>query len=97
MKEIDKKLLAAARSGKTEEVRLLLLNGADVNAKNSDDKNTPLDGRTSLHYAILGRHNDMIEVLIANGADVNAEDHSGERPIDLLAVMYYHFHKVTDH
>ncbi len=55
---------------------LLLKNGAHVEAK--DDA-----GRTPLHRAITGGHEDVAELLVANGADVNAKDSDGSAPLHL--------------
>lgn len=40
-----------------------------------------LDGRVrgALHYAVEGRHLQLVRNLIAGGADLNAGDHDGDR------------------
>ena len=57
---------------RTEMVRLLLENGADVNAKSE------LSGRTPLMSAAgIDGKTEIVRLLLENGADVNAADHYG--------------------
>jgi ankyrin repeat protein len=42
--------------------------------------------RTSLHWAALGGHKNIVEFLIGQGADVNARDQNGETPLPVAAV-----------
>ena len=55
----------AAQDGHVDVAKVLIRNGADVNAKDSD-------GETALHMAAEDGHVDVVKVLIQNGADVNA-------------------------
>ncbi|MCD4783719.1 MAG: ankyrin repeat domain-containing protein [Candidatus Eremiobacteraeota bacterium] len=59
-------LYVAISWGEIEMVKLLIDNGADVNAKNK--------GITPLHGAAIGGKTDSVMLLIDNGADVNAKD-----------------------
>nr|6C9K_A Chain A, DARP14 - Subunit A with DARPin [synthetic construct]6C9K_B Chain B, DARP14 - Subunit A with DARPin [synthetic construct]6C9K_C Chain C, DARP14 - Subunit A with DARPin [synthetic construct]6C9K_D Chain D, DARP14 - Subunit A with DARPin [synthetic construct]6C9K_I Chain I, DARP14 - Subunit A with DARPin [synthetic construct]6C9K_J Chain J, DARP14 - Subunit A with DARPin [synthetic construct]6C9K_K Chain K, DARP14 - Subunit A with DARPin [synthetic construct]6C9K_L Chain L, DARP14 - len=76
--ELGKKLLEAARAGQDDEVRILMANGADVNAH--DDQ-----GSTPLHLAAWIGHPEIVEVLLKHGADVNARDTDGWTPLHLAA------------
>ena len=69
----------AASNGSVETVKLLIENGADVNAEN-------YSGKTPLMYAatsLKGEDSVIItELLIENGADVNAVDNFGQSALD---------------
>jgi TonB family protein len=69
-------LLTAASEGRVEDVRALLDQGLDVNARNEDDW-------TPLLLAALGGHPEVVTLLLERGADVNAGDTSGQ-----TALMY---------
>ena len=65
----------AAKLGNIEDVKRLLADGANVNAKNDN-------GSTPLHNAVWIGRKEVAELLIANGADVNAkEDENGISPL----------------
>ena len=62
----DPKLFADVRSGKYNDIPLLLIaKGADVKAKSNG-------GATALHYAAVLGNAELIKTLLAKGADVNA-------------------------
>jgi ankyrin repeat protein len=67
-------LHAAARRGHQEVAALLIVSGADVNAKDQD-------GWTPLSQAARKGNRDIVELLIAKGADVNVTDNNGRAPL----------------
>ena len=67
-------LMYVSFDGSTELIKLLLDNGADVNAKNES-------GVTPIMIASINGYLDTVELLIDNGADVNAKNESGVTPI----------------
>ena len=58
-----------------ELVKLLVENGADVNAIAST-------GETPLHYAVLVRDTEIINYLLQKGANPNIANNKGEMPSD---------------
>jgi len=58
----------AAEKGKTELVRALISNGADVNAQNTSSKKTPL------MEAANRRQKEVINILLENGADASLKN-----------------------
>nr|5CBN_A Chain A, mbp3-16,Immunoglobulin G-binding protein A [synthetic construct] len=80
--DLGKKLLEAAHAGQDDEVRILMANGADVNAMDNF-------GVTPLHLAAYWGHFEIVEVLLKYGADVNASDATGDTPLHLAAKWGY--------
>lgn len=75
----------AALHNQLEVARLLIANGADVNAMSKRVHWTP--GMTPLHAALLSySHKEMVELLISRGADVNAGDDSKRTPLHYAAM-----------
>ena len=68
----------AASKNSIDAVKLLLANGANVNAKTIGDF-------TPLHFAAFYDAVDSAKLLIANGANVNAKDDDGNTPLHMTA------------
>ncbi|MHC4206587.1 MAG: ankyrin repeat domain-containing protein, partial [Planctomycetota bacterium] len=64
-------LLAPARDGDVEKVRLLIEKGADVNARDNR-------GRTPLQLAAARGHIGVAELLVKKGADIDAKSDTSE-------------------
>lgn len=68
----------SARSAFDTTVRLLLENGAEVDARNED-------GETSLHLAAAEGCETVVQGLLEQGADVGAKNQAGETALQLAA------------
>ena len=66
-------LMNAARSNRTDVVRYLLANGANVQSRS---------GSTALRHASFNNHTDVISVLLQHGASRDIENSVGDTPID---------------
>ncbi len=76
----------AAECGHEKVVRLFLIHGFEINAKDEDGiMGEP--GETPLHGAVSGGHKQVVELLIAHGADVNAGKEDGWTPLDEALAM----------
>jgi ankyrin repeat protein len=71
-------LISAVEVGDIEEVRVLLKECSDVNARNNL-------GETVLHKAVINHRSDIIRILLDAGADVNIKDQWGKTPLFLAA------------
>ena len=73
-------------SGRQPMMRLLLENGADINAKAMylvlDKVEVP---GTALHIAAVRGYKDAVHLLLKKGAEVNAKDHLGYTPLERAA------------
>ena len=69
----------AAREGDISQLQLLILKGADVNAKDKTNF-------TPLFYAAVGGKKQASEILIGAGADVNMTDQYGNTPLHYAAL-----------
>ncbi|MBW7992397.1 MAG: hypothetical protein FVQ84_20610 [Planctomycetes bacterium] len=74
----DTPLHSASLQGHSEIVKILLSNGAEVDAKNQF-------GQRPLHYACVFRQKEVAEILLDTGADSNAKDNEGHTPLGLAA------------
>ncbi len=74
-------LSVAAFSGQTEMVKMLLLQGADVNQRNSDSG-------TPLHVAVFMGRADEAQLLLEAGANPETKDGAGSTPRDNLRIDF---------
>ncbi|KAI9292001.1 ankyrin [Neoconidiobolus thromboides FSU 785] len=68
----------AAKHNHLSITKILLVNGANINAKTKGLKTTVL------HRAILDKNKEMINFLLDNGADLDIVDDLGRTPRELL-------------
>lgn len=66
----------AARNGKLDDVRTLLSDGADINAKDAA-------GDTPLYLAADAGHAPVVRLLLAHGADPNLKVERGGSPLEI--------------
>lgn len=69
----------AAKEGFIDQVRSLIMDGADVNAKDWSDT-------TQLDEAAWEDYRDISELLIDKGANINATDKNGDTPLHVAAL-----------
>lgn len=69
----------AAAAGDVAQIRALLNDGADANARDGA-------GRTPIHVAAFGSRYDAVRALVAGGADINALENSRYDVITIAAV-----------
>ncbi|KAI1123617.1 ankyrin repeat-containing domain protein [Nemania abortiva] len=80
-------ILEASNSGQSRTVELLLLRGADVEARDSA-------GNRAIHKASQAGFLEVIKLLIDRGADLEVEDSEGRSP--LCIAIYYEHHTIVD-
>ncbi|HTF18661.1 MAG TPA: ankyrin repeat domain-containing protein [Chryseolinea sp.] len=71
-------LISAAVFGKTEEAKILIDAGADLNFQNND-------GSTALHTAAFFCRPEIVKMLLAKGADKNIKNKYGATPYASVA------------
>ena len=69
----------AASRGRAEVAALLLANGANVDAKEQ------CEGQTPLHWAIKGEHEALVQLLLTHKANIHAVDNNGSTPLHIAA------------
>jgi hypothetical protein len=74
-------LIVAALLGQTEAARLLIENGANLNARNND-------GITALHASAFFCRTETVKLLLNKGTDVNAKNIRAETPLDTVAAEW---------
>lgn len=74
--------IACCAEANIKEVELLLDNGANIHATNTD-------GLTALHQACIDNNSAMVEFLINRGANVSAADNEGWTPLHATASQGY--------
>ena len=75
--DINDELIRSAKDGDIEKVKQLIVQGADVNAKD-------VSGKTALLWAAWYGHTEVVKLLIQAGADVNAKDDEGRTALDYV-------------
>jgi ankyrin repeat protein len=68
-------LMTAARTGTTDALKLLLARGAEVNAKE------PQQRQTALMWAAAENHASAVQLLVQHGADLEARSATGYTPL----------------
>jgi ankyrin repeat protein len=81
--------------GRTDEAEMLVMAGANVNAKDSLYGETPLHYATDCWNSAVGNH-DLVRFLIAHGADVNAKDFNGYTPLGYVQKCTSHSGLMVD-
>ena len=77
----DAPLHYTARDNKTEVAKVLLANGADINAKD-------YSGFTPIHHTARDNKPEVAKVLLANGAQVNVRNNFGNTALAEARQVY---------
>ena len=72
-------LIRAVQRNQPAAIPALLANGANVNQRTWQER------QTALHFAALRGRAETIKLLLAGGADTELRDHKGQRAIDLAS------------
>ena len=67
-------LLEAAEENNIQEVKTLIQNGAEIDARNCNNY-------TPLHFAAINGSEEMVAFLVENGAEVNAKSFCKDTPL----------------
>jgi len=80
----------AARGGHIETLKVLIVEGANLNAKLKDNKSNSsygIVGWTPLHLAANWGQTESAELLVAAGAEINSKSQKGHTPLD-ISIMH---------
>lgn len=75
-------LFLASREGKEEIAAMLIAHRAKVNEPD-------IVGKTPLHIAVEGKHQNIVELLLNNGASLSAKDKLGRTPLHQSSIEGY--------
>jgi ankyrin repeat protein len=78
----DRQFKETVEAYRLRNLKVLLQNGADVNAKNNR-------GRSALHYAARTGLESVNKLLLEAGANPNAKDNDGKGPVDMAKESGY--------
>lgn len=83
-KNLDQRLIDAAKQGDAAQVENLLARGADVNARETNGQLT-LMRYTALIWAAYKGNRDVVKILLVHGADVCVSDRENRTPLMMAA------------
>jgi ankyrin repeat protein len=78
--KLNQALFVVVNNGQIDEVKELIAQGADINARDN------ILGWTPLHQAAQNKNVDLAKLLLSAGADVNSKNHSGHTPLDIAVL-----------
>eukprot|EP00008_Paramoeba_atlantica_P013244 CAMPEP_0201480932 /NCGR_PEP_ID=MMETSP0151_2-20130828/5298_1 /ASSEMBLY_ACC=CAM_ASM_000257 /TAXON_ID=200890 /ORGANISM="Paramoeba atlantica, Strain 621/1 / CCAP 1560/9" /LENGTH=339 /DNA_ID=CAMNT_0047862929 /DNA_START=41 /DNA_END=1057 /DNA_ORIENTATION=+ len=73
-------LQSAVEDGTEEEIKFLILHGADVNTANTENHERG-DGYSPIHYAAQRGSQEIMKILVDNGAHIDQGDNEGCSPL----------------
>lgn len=76
-------LIDASNNGYIEIVKLLLINGVNIDSKNNT-------GETALSKSLDSFNKEMIQFLLNMGANINTQDYFGDTPVILAVRKEFH-------
>ena len=79
--ELNKKLLDAVYAGNLEQVKSLIMKGANINGREQ------IYGLTAIHIAVLTNNKEMLKLLIQNGSDINIKNNHNLTPYHIALIQ----------